>query len=174
MGSSSPTTLESAPPATPRYERLDNIAAQVAALDELVRLARHSIRVFDVNLAQMGWNGVARAEALTAFLRRSRDARIDLIVQDSRYIEGRCARLQALRRRYGHAISFNKTGPEGKGARDPLVIIDGRHFLHRFDVAQPRAALGIDLPHLAIPLINRFDEIWATSESALPRNLLGL
>ena len=29
---------------------------------------------------------------------------------------------------------------------DPLVIVDGRHYLHRFHVDQPRAALAIDAP----------------------------
>src|SRR6185369_9822616 len=65
MDSSPPTPPESTTP-TPRHERLDTIVAQVAALDELVRLARRSIRVFDVDLSEMGWNSVARADALLA------------------------------------------------------------------------------------------------------------
>ena len=173
MDSSPPTTPESTTP-TPRHERLDTIVAQVAALDELVRLARRSIRVFDVDLSEMGWNSVDRADALLAFLRRSTHARLDIIVHDTRYLEGHAARLQLLHQRYGHAITLCKTGPEGKAARDPLSIVDSRHYLHRFDIEQPRAALGIDQPHAVIPLINRFDEIWATRESTLPGTLLGV
>lgn len=175
MDFSFPMTPE-APPTptpTPRQERLETIAAQIAALDELVRLARRSIRVFDIDLSDMGWNSVARADALVAFLRRSKHVRLDIIVHDTRYLEGQCARLQLLHQRYGHAISFCKTGPEAKAARDPLTIVDSRHFLHRFDIEQPRAALGIEQPHAVIPLINRFDEIWATRESTLPGTLLG-
>ena len=29
---------------------------------------------------------------------------------------------------------------------DPLMIVDGVHFLHRFNIAQPRAALSIGNP----------------------------
>ena len=52
---------------------------------------------------------------------------------------------------------------------DPLVIVDGRHFLHRFHVEQPRAALAIEEPQLARPLVKRFEEIWATGEPGLTR-----
>jgi len=173
MDSSLPKPPDSGALPNPRREVLDTIAAQVAAMDELVRLARLSIRVFDIDLSQMGWNSVARAEALTAFLRGSPHARLDIIVHDTRYLEGRCARLQVLQQRYGHAMRFCKTGPEARGARDPLAIVDGRHFLHRFDFEQPRATLGIEQPQTVIPLIDRFDEIWATRESTLPGSLLG-
>jgi hypothetical protein len=173
MVSSSPTTPEPATPPTPRHERLDTIAAQIAALDELVHLALRSIRVFDVDLSDMGWNSIARADALGTFLRRSKHVRLDIVVHDTRYLEGQCARLQLLHHRYGHAITFSKTGPEAKAARDPLTIVDSRHYLHRFDIEQPRAALGIEQPHAVIPLLNRFDEIWATRESTLPGTLLG-
>ena len=57
---------------------------------------------------------------------------------------------------------------------DPLVIVDGRHFLHRFHVDQPRAALAIDDPAAARPLVTRFEEIWATGEPGLSGTVLGL
>jgi hypothetical protein len=171
MDSSTPATPE-APP-EPRHERLETIAAQVAALDDLVRLARRTIRVFDIDLSEMGWNDVARADALLAFLRRSPQVRLEIIVHDTRFFEGYCARLQNLCRLYGHSITLCNTGPEAKSARDPLTIVDARHFLHRFDAEQPRAAFGIEQPRAVVPLIHRLDEIWATREANLPGSLLG-
>ncbi len=76
--------LKKAPAGEPRQETLDTIAAQVSALDELVGLARHSIRVFDVDLSQMGWNRADRVDRLAAFLRRSRTSRLEIIVHDTR------------------------------------------------------------------------------------------
>src|SRR5262249_54490874 len=122
----------------------------------------------------MGWNSVARQKALEAFFRASRSARLEIIVHDTQYLEGRCARLLALQRVFGEAINLCKTGPEAQKARDPLAIVDGRHYLHRFDFEQPRATLAIDDPQGATPLVNRFDEIWATGSPALPGTLLGL
>jgi hypothetical protein len=172
MDSSPPTTPD--PACAPRRTRLDTIKAQIGALDDLVGLAKLSIRVFDIDLSEMGWSSVARHDALAAFLRASRNARLDIIVHDSRYLEGRCARLQALQRLYGNAINLYASGPEAQGARDPLAIIDGRHYLHRFDIEQPRAILGIEDVSGATPLILRFDEIWATGAPAFPGSLLGL
>src|SRR5215217_3828554 len=115
MDSSPPTPPpDSLPTQASRRERRDTIAGQVAALDELVGLARRSIRVFDIDLSEMGWNSVARADALAAFLRRLPPGGLEVIVHDTRYLEGQCARLRLLQQRYGHSISFCRTGPEAK------------------------------------------------------------
>jgi len=172
MSTQTPDDASAAP--APRQEMLATVSAQVAALDELVGLAQHSIRVFDYDLSDMDWNSPARVERLAEFLRRSRTAKLEIIVHDTRWLEASCPRLTALLKLFSDRITIYKTGPEAKGASDPLVIVDGRHFLHRFHVEQPRAALAIEEPHLARPLINRLDEIWATGEPGLTGTILGL
>ena len=67
-----------------------------------------------------------------------------------------------------------RTGVDARSAMDPLVIVDGRHFLHRYHVDQPRATLAIDMPAAAKPLVARFEEIWATGEPGLGGSVLGL
>lgn len=171
--SAPPESPNPAPP-QPRQETLITIAAQVAALDDLIGLARHSIRVFDFDLAQMGWNGPARAENLAAFLRKSRTAKLEIIVHDTRWLESSCPRLVNLLKTFSQAITICKTGPEAQGATDPLVIVDGRHFLHRFHFEQPGASLAIEQLQAAKPLVHRFEEIWATGEPGLTATVLGL
>jgi hypothetical protein len=158
----------------PRHANLTTIAEQIAAIDELIGYARQSIRVFDVDLAETGWNRPERIALLAAFLRRSRHARLDIIVHDTRHIEGYCPRLTHLLQQFGSAVTIYKTGPEARAAMDPLLIVDGRHFLHRFHADDPRAALGVEQPLAAKPLAIRFDEIWATGEPGLSGTLLGL
>ncbi len=153
---------------------LMTIGEQVAAIDELIELARESIRVFDRDLSDMGWNDAARAERLIAYLRRDRNARLDIIVHDTRWIESSCARLTNLLRTFSHAITVYKTGAEAREAMDPLVVVDGRHFLHRFHIDQPRASLAIEQPVAAKPLVTRFEEIWATGEPGVAGTTLGL
>jgi hypothetical protein len=174
MASSTPPGTDTPSASAPRHETLDTIAAQIAAIDELIGLARRSIRVFDIDLSEMRWNDPARIDRLAAFLRGSRHARLDIIVHDTRYIEGRCARLTALQRLFGEAVTIRRTGPGARGAMDPLVIVDGQHYLHRFHVEQPRALLGILEPHPAKSLIHRFDEIWAGGEPGVSGAVLGL
>ena len=158
---------------TPHEERLETVAEQGVAIDTLISLARERIGVFDVDLSQSGWNSPARADALSNFL-RVRYARLDLIVHETTWIEKSCPRLTNLLRRFGHAMTIYKTGSGARGAMDPLVIVDGQHFLHRYHIAQPRATLAIGMPQAAGPLVTRFDEIWATGEPGLTATVLGL
>jgi hypothetical protein len=174
MASSDPTKSEPAPLPAPRREALESLAAQVAAIDELVSLAKHSIRVFDIDLSEMGWTSAARAAGLGRFLRGSRMARLEIIVHDTRYLERSCARLRNLQRRYTHAVAIFRSGAEARGAMDPMVLVDDRHYLHRFHVDRPRAALGIEQPQATRELLLRFDDIWATREGELPGTTLGL
>jgi hypothetical protein len=158
----------------PRTAELATIAEQTAAIDELIALARHHIQVFDQDLSQTGWNNAARTERLAAFLREVRGRRLDIIVHDTRYLQSSCPRMLRLLGAYGHAMSILRTGAEGKVATDPLLIVDGQHYLHRFHFEQPRAALGISQPEQTQPLATRFVEIWATSDSAISATVLGL
>jgi len=158
----------------PSERTLASIGEQVAAIDELLELARESVRVFDRDLSDMGWNTTARAERLIDFLRRGRNVKLDIIVHDTRWIESSCPRLVGLLRTFGHAITLYRTGAEARAATDPLVIVDGRHFLHRFHVDRARASFGVEQPVAAKPLITRFDEIWATGEPGLSGTVLGL
>ena len=158
----------------PVERTLASIAEQVEAIDALVERATHSLRVFDVDLSQGGWNGPGRAERLGAFLRRTRGGRLEVIVHDTRYLEQSCPRLIALLRGFGHAMTVYRTGPDARSAMDPLTIADDRHFLHRFHVDGARAALAFDAPVAARPLVARFEEIWATGEPGLTGTVLGL
>jgi hypothetical protein len=168
----------STPPAdeepVPVERTLASIAEQVEAIDALVERATHSLRVFDVDLSQGGWNSPGRAERLGAFLRRTRGGRLEMIVHDTRYLEQSCPRLIALLRGFGHAMTVYRTGPDARSAMDPLTIADDRHFLHRFHVDGARAALAFDAPVAARPLVARFEEIWATGEPGLTGTVLGL
>ena len=92
----SSTSPETAAGPVPREVRLDTVAAQTAAIDELIGLAQHKLQVFDVDLSQTGWETALRAANLTAFLRRAPAARFELIVHDTRWMQGSCPRLANL------------------------------------------------------------------------------
>ena len=158
----------------PREAVVDTIAAQAAAIDEIIALGRHRVQIFDIDLSQAGWQSAERATALSDFVRSNRDARVEMILHDTRFLESSCARLSAILRLHSDAITVYRTGPEARGAMDPLVIVDGRHFLHRFHIDRPRAALAVEHPQLARPLVLRFEQIWATGEPGWSATVLGL
>ena len=158
----------------PRSVALATIAEQIAAIDELIALAQRRIRVFDQNLSQTGWNHPARVEGLAAFLRGRGGRRLDIIVHDTGYLETACPRMLNLLRTYSSTVTIYRTGVEARLASDPLLIVDDRHFLHRFHFEQARATMGIEQPEQARPLSTRYDEIWATGEPGINATVLGL
>ncbi len=158
----------------PREAMLDTVAAQAKAIDEVIGLARQRLSIFDIDLAQADWHGAQRASVLGDFLKRNRKARVDMILHDTRWLEANCPRIVALLRLNSHAMTVYRTGAEARNAMDPLIIADNRHFVHRFHIEQPRAALGIEQPQLARPLVMRFEEIWKTGEPGLGASVLGL
>jgi hypothetical protein len=166
------TSIES--PVPPRTVELASLAEQIAAIDELIGLAQRRIRVFDQDLSQTGWNQAARIDRLATFLRETRGRRLDIIVHDTHYLESACPRLLGLLRTYSFAITIYRTGTEAKLATDPLVVVDDRHYLHRFHFGQSRAAMGVNQPDQTRPLATRFEEIWATGEPGLNATVLGL
>jgi hypothetical protein len=161
-------------PVPPRSVELASLAEQIAAIDELIGLAQRRIRVFDQDLSQTGWNQTTRVDRLAAFLRGTRGRRLDIIVHDTHYLERACPRLLGLLRTYSSAITIYRTGTEAKLAMDPLVVVDDRHYLHRFHFEHSRAAMGINQPDQTRPLAQRFEEIWATGEPGLNATVLGL
>jgi len=173
-GASAAPATPSDPATAPRTVALHTVAEQATAIDELIGHARRRICVFDHDLSQMGWNEPQRIDRLAAFLRGVRGRRLDIIVHDTTYLEAWCPRLLSLLRAYSHAVTICRTGPEARQATDPLVVVDDRHYLHRFHYEQPRAALGIEQPEQARPLARRYDEIWATAEPGVNATVLGL
>ena len=159
---------------TPREERLDTLAALAGAQDELIALARQHIKVFDVDLSWGGWHMASRCDALSQFLRRDRAARLSVIVHDTHWLEASGSRFTALLARHAHAMTLYRTGTGARAAMDPLLIVDDLHFLHRQHIDWPRATLSIGNRQRAMPLVERFDEIWETGEPGLSGSVLGL
>ena len=175
MGSSTTQAETLAPPpGLPREERLGSVAALGRAQDDVIALARRHIKVFDVDLSWGGWNTASRCDALSSYLRRVPGGRFDIIVHDTRWIESSGARLMALLLRHAHAMKIYRTGAAARAAMDPLLIVDEMHFVHRNHMRFPAGTLSIGDPERAMPLVERFDEIWETGEPGVTGTVLGL
>ena len=174
MASSPIDTLVRPPPGLPREARLESLADIKRAYDDVIALAQRHVKVFDRDLSSGGWNSPERCSALSSYLRRKPGARLDIIVHETRYVEAYAARLGALLGRHAHAMKIYRTGSGARAAMDPLVIVDDVHFVHRHHVAWAHATLSIGNPERAKPLVERFDEIWATGEPGVSASVLGL
>ena len=162
------------PPGLPREERLDGVTELSRAQDTVIALARRHIKVFDIDLFWGGWNAAARCDALSSYLRRMPGARLDVIVHDTRWIEASGGRLSVLLLRHAHAMTVYRTGAAARAARDPLLIVDDTHFVHRHHVDRTAGTMSIGSPERAKPLVERFTEIWETGEPGVTASVLGL
>ena len=102
--------------------RSTTVAEQVAAIDTLIGLAKHSIRVLRHRSVRDGLERCgAHPEASATFLRASARARLEIVVRDTGWIERSCPRLTQLlkyRRSCDHDPASRRRRAIGDGSAD--------------------------------------------------------
>ena len=156
------------------YHKLEGPREYEEAINTVIRHARHSLRIFDKDLRDEGYNSPERFEALQNFLLQSRANQLTVVLHDTDYLTRECPRMLNLIRQFSHAISIFHTTEAARGATDPIIIADDEHFLHRFHYDHPRAALTLNDKEGTLDMIRRFNEIRDASEPAAPPTTLGL
>ena len=155
------------------YRLLSSFGESLAAIDEVIAAARTTIRIFDITLANRGFNSPARAEALRRFL-IGRAHRIQIALHETDPLERDCPRLITLLRQFPMSIEIHRTLAQAREAADPFIVADDHSVWHQMHHAQPRAVVAISSPADAIPRLQRFEEIWELSEPAVSATKLGL
>ncbi len=158
----------------PAYRPMLGIAESLAAIDEVIAGAQRTIRVFDVTLANRGFNSPARAEKLREFLVAGRAHRLLVALHDTDLLERECPRLLTLLRQFPMSIEIHRTVGEARNANDPFVLADDHSVWHQLHFEQPRAVVALHSPADALPIAQRFEEIWDLSEPAVSATTLGL
>jgi len=158
----------------PSYRKIFGTAESLAAIDEVIAAAERTIRIFDVSLTNRGFNSPARADRLREFLVRGRAHRLLIALHETLLLERDCPRLLTLLRQFPMSIEIHRTIDEARNATDPCVIADDHSVWHQLHFEQPRAIVALHSPADALPLCQRFEEIWALSEASVSANTLGL
>lgn len=156
------------------HRQLNSSADYTEALDVLIGLARHRLRIFDYNLEDGGYTTLRRYDLLRTFLLASRSNRLEIVLHDIDYLTRFCPRILGLLKQFSHAITVQETTPQAKAIYDPFTIADEACFLHRFHYDNPRALLALHDIEGSHVLIKRFEEIRAASAPAIPATILGL
>lgn len=144
------------------------------ALDTVIEHARHTLRIFDYDLHEGGYNAVQRYERLKRFVLASSNNRLFVVLHSVEYVNRECPRMQNLLREHSYAVFIHQTNSEARMACDPLLIADDMHYVHRFHYEQPRAELVLHDQKLTQPLLHRFEEIWHASTLAVTATTIGL
>ena len=143
------------------------------ALDEVLLQARRQVFIFDRAL-DARWDRPHRVECLRRLCLASPKHLLRIALHDPESMVRNTPRLRALLEPCAHVMAVHKTRDEARRAEDPLVIVDGRHFVHRFHADLPRGLLALDDPESAQSRMQRFDQIWAASDPGLSGTTLGL
>ena len=170
----SETPAAPAAPTEPSYRKISGVAESLAAIDEVVAAAQRTIRIFDISLSGRGFNSPARTDRLRDFLVRGRAHRLQIALHDTELLERECPRLLALLRQFPMSIEIHRTIMQARNATDPCVIADDHSVWHQLHINQPRAIVALHSPADALPITQRFDEIWELSEPGVSANTLGL
>jgi hypothetical protein len=165
------TEESTTPPLHKRYSARSEIAG---ALDELATLSRRTLRVFDADLSECGYDRPERISLLRAILRGGRDHRVLMVVHDARFIESRSPRLLDLWRQFPEGLEIRRTQPDVRGATDAFAIADQSAYWHRHHRDHYAAELANDEPAMLRGLLQRFDELWQASEPTTGPTVLGL
>ena len=158
----------------PAYRALKTLAESQQAIDDVIAVAERSIKLFDISLEGRGFNAPARIERLRAFLVAGRAHRILVALHDTETLDRDAPRLLALLRQFPMSVEIHRTIGQARDAMDPFVVADEHSVWHRMHHEQPRAIVAVHSPSDAIPLAQRFGEIWELSEPCALGRVLGL
>jgi hypothetical protein len=156
------------------YRQISGMAESNAAIDEVIAAATRAIRVFDISLSNRGFGSPARMEQVRNFLVAGRAHRLLIALHDTDLLERENPRLLALLRQFPMSIEIHRTVGQARKAQDPFVLADDHSVWHQLHHEQPRAIVALRSPADAMPIAQRFEEIWDLSEPAVSATTLGL
>jgi len=158
----------------PLSRPLAGLSEYQAALDAVIEQARHALCLFDYDMHEGGWNSPQRYEHLKRFVLGNPRNQLRIVLHSTDHVRRHCPRLLNFQRQYSYAVAIHETTPEARSIHDPMLIADGRHYVHRFHYEQPRGEQVLYDPERTHRLMLRFEEIWHASTVAVTATTLGL
>ena len=159
---------------TETYRRIEGIAESQEAIDQVIVEAKTVLRLFDISLANRGFNSPKRIETLKNFIVAGRANRLLIALHEPETLERDSPRLLNLLRMFPSSIEIHRTLNQARQAMDPFIVADDHSMWHQLHYTQPRAVVAIHSPVDTLAIAQRFDEIWEQSELAVSATTAGL
>jgi len=145
------------------------------AIENVIGKASRILRIFDHDdLAARGFNDLARNAVLRRFLMAGRSNEIRIALHDTDRLERDCPRLLNLLREHPVTIQIHRATGVALQANDPFIVADDAHFWRQLHYQHPRSVLSLGSAIDTKPLLERFEEIWLSSEAAVSATTIGL
>jgi hypothetical protein len=141
---------------------------------ELVRQARHSVRIFSWDLEPDVFDQTVFLDAVKSFGTGSSQGEIRILLQNSDAVMKRGHRLVELGRRLTSKIFIRRPGPEQLDHAENFLLVDDCGYIHH-PLRTRRDGVGnFNAPLEARRLQEFFDEAWSLAESDLEMRRLYL
>ncbi|MBS1198529.1 MAG: hypothetical protein H6R18_2314 [Proteobacteria bacterium] len=144
------------------------------AIDRLLALAQHELRIYDKNLVQLKLENPARIEMLKRLLANSRGITLRITLRDAGHLRDQSPRLMELLRNNGHRMAITETPENLAHLRDGMILADDSNGLILFDQDQPRCKLIVDDIGGTSAYLRRFEEIWQEGGHPFSASVAGL
>ncbi len=149
------------------YRMMDSNSEALIAIDDVFAHATREIRLFDVSAASLRDRGMgrpARIEVLRAAFNKNRAFRLRIALQETNGIESELPRLVTLLGLHSTQLKIQRTVGQAREAKDVMLIADDAHFWRKPYFEHPRSVVTLFDPIAAKPFVDRFEEIWESTE----------
>jgi hypothetical protein len=157
---------------TLQQTQLASAADYVTALDNLCKLASHSLVFFEKNYLDIGFNSSLRFEILHNYLLQNPTHQLKLLAHDTRPLSQYCPRLLILLQQFSHNMFIYQTPKHLQHITEPFAIADDTHYVRRFHFDHSSGIYAQHDAKYAHFLKSRFMEMWQDSRpSAFTSNV---
>lgn len=142
---------------------LETMEDDRAAALALALQARRKIRIFTRDLDAPLYDNPPFAEALSALLLSTPQARLHILLQDSGRAVTQGHRLIELSRRFTSSVQVRRPPEEHQDFPEAFLIADDAGLLHRRFANRYEGTVDFAAPREARRLMGFFDEVWELS-----------
>lgn len=161
----------------PVYRLMESNTEALEAIESMFAMAQHEILIFDGSpqlLRSRDFARPQRIDMLKAMLLANRSNRIRIALHETTGIESELARLVALKGLFSTQLFIQRTVGQAREAKDVMIIADQAHFWRKPYFEHPRSVLTLYQPENAKPFVDRFEQIWESTEFAAIGGAVGL
>lgn len=144
------------------------------ALDSLLAQARRSIRIYDWDLSDGGYERPARIELLRAFCKQGMGRQIRILLADDTFLTRHANQMMQLLAIWGHVLEIRVRDSDPPPAEDCFVLVDETGVLKRFDKDATKGVMRPDSRGDVVDLGIRFDSEWERAPGRVTTRTLGL
>lgn len=146
----------------------------VRALDTLLAGAHRTIRIYDWDLSDGGFEAPARIGLLNEFCKQGLGREVKILLADDTYLRRHAGQMMHLLSVWGHVLQVRMRGAEPPPAQDCFVLVDDKGALKRFDKDHAKGVMRLDSRSDVVDLGIRFDSEWDRAEGRVSGHTLGL